>query len=84
MAEAEFKFACPHCNQHLQCREEFSGRQIQCPACHVLIRIPAIPGHTAQYTPESGMTWATFVSDGVSPPPPGLGIKPPPGKPGSS
>jgi len=61
---ADFKFSCPHCQQHLQCREEFSGRQIQCPSCRVLIRIPPVPGQTAQFAPESGMTWATFVPGG--------------------
>jgi len=66
---SQFKFSCPHCQQHLQCEEQLSGRQIQCPNCHVLIRIPPVPGHTADYKPESGKTWATFVSpqDVVSP-----------------
>jgi hypothetical protein len=81
---AEFKFACPHCQQHLQCREEFSGRQIQCPSCKVLIRIPAVPGHTAQFAPESGMTWATFVPEGNALPPSAGAIEPaggtPPGR----
>jgi hypothetical protein len=58
---SDFKFSCPHCNQHLQVNEQFSGRQIQCPNCNHLIRIPPAPGKTAQYKPESGMTWATFV-----------------------
>jgi len=57
---SEFKFNCPHCDQHLQCDEQFSGRQVQCPTCNVLIRIPPIPGKTAQFDPESGMTWATY------------------------
>jgi len=73
---SEFKFACPHCQQHLQCDEQFSGREIQCPTCHVLIRIPPIPGKTAQYSPESGKTWATFVSSGNVPPPKGLSVGP--------
>jgi len=74
---ADFKFSCPHCQQHLQCREEFSGRQIQCPSCHVLIRIPPVPGRTAQFAPESGLTWATFLPEGHALPPPGLSVKPP-------
>jgi len=73
---SEFKFACPHCQQHLQCDEQFSGREIQCPTCHVFIRIPPIPGKTAQYSPESGKTWATFVSSGNVPPPKGLSVGP--------
>jgi len=58
---SDFKFNCPHCQQHLQCDVGFSGRQIQCPACSQLIRVPAVPGNTADYAPESGMTWATHV-----------------------
>ena len=58
---SDFKFRCPHCDQHLQCDEQFSGRQIQCPACHHLIRIPSAPGRTIQFQPESGLTWATHI-----------------------
>ena len=72
---SEFKFSCPHCQQHLQCDEQFSGRQIQCPACQVLIHIPPVPGRTAQYSPESGKTWATFVQSGKVAPPPGLSVE---------
>ena len=61
---SEFKFSCSHCGQHLACDEQFSGRQIQCPACQVLIRIPPVPGKTAQFDPQSGKTWATFVPPG--------------------
>ncbi len=58
---SEFKFECSHCKQHLACDEQFSGRQIQCPGCNTLIRIPSVPGKTVHYQPESGMTWATHV-----------------------
>jgi hypothetical protein len=58
---SDFKFNCPHCDQHLQCDEGLSGRQIQCPACNKLIRIPSVPGNTANYSPESGQTWATHM-----------------------
>ena len=73
---SEFKFSCPHCSQHLACEEQFSGRQIQCPACQVLIRIPAVPGKTAQFDPQSGKTWATFVPPGNVGPPKKAAIKP--------
>jgi hypothetical protein len=66
---SEFKFSCPHCQQHLKCEEQFSGREIQCPGCNHLIRIPSIPGRTVEYKPESGKTWATFVPAGNAPPP---------------
>jgi len=74
---AEFKFSCPHCDQHLQCNEQFSGREIQCPACNHLIRIPPVPGKTADFNPESGQTWATFVpgSKGTKPPEPPKPLK---------
>jgi len=49
---SQFKFSCPHCEQHLQCDEQFSGREIQCPNCHHLIHIPPIPGRTAEYNPN--------------------------------
>lgn len=71
---SEFKFSCPHCKQHLQCDEQFSGREIQCPGCNVLIRIPPVPGKTAQYDPESGKTWATHVPGRV-PSPQGLSLE---------
>jgi len=71
----EFKFACPHCSQRLQCDEQFSGREIQCPGCDHLIRIPAVPGKTVDFKPESGQTWATFVpkAPDKSSKPPGSG-----------
>ena len=72
---SDFKFECPHCRQHLKCDERDSGRQIECPACHVLIRIPAVPGKTANYQPEQGKTWDTFVSPAKPP-----AYKPSPGK----
>jgi hypothetical protein len=65
---SEFKFNCPHCDQHLQCDEQYSGRQIQCPGCDHLICIPSVPGKTIQYQPESGMTWATHVPPGQAQP----------------
>jgi len=73
---SEFKFSCPHCQQHLQCDGQLAGRQIQCPNCSHLIRIPPAPGKTAYYKPESGMTWATYLPSGKVPPPKGLSIRP--------
>jgi hypothetical protein len=60
---SDFKFSCPHCDQHIQCDSKFCGRQIQCPGCNHLIVIPASPTVIAQgnFQPQSGMTWATFV-----------------------
>ncbi len=61
---SEFKFSCPHCEQHLQCEEQHSGRQIQCPKCNHLIVVPSVPGKTANFQPQSGMTWNTYVPPG--------------------
>jgi DNA-directed RNA polymerase subunit RPC12/RpoP len=72
---SDFKFECPHCKQHLQCDEKFSGREIQCPKCSHLIHIPPVPGRTAQYNPESGKTWATFVGPADGAKPKGLSIE---------
>lgn len=60
---SEFKFSCPHCEQHLQCDERLGGRQIQCPACHHLITIPLSPSQQAQgkQNVESGNTWNTYI-----------------------
>jgi DNA-directed RNA polymerase subunit RPC12/RpoP len=37
---SEFKFACPHCGQHIVGDESYCGRQIQCPGCGGAILIP--------------------------------------------
>ena len=41
MSANEFKFYCSHCDQPLKCDPCYAGRQIECPGCHVLIRIPS-------------------------------------------
>ncbi len=60
---SEFKFSCPYCQQSLKCEETLSGKQIVCPACKYLFRIPSAPGlaNAGDYAPESGRTWDTFV-----------------------
>ncbi len=30
---SSLKFACPHCEQHLEAPEEFLGQTVQCPTC---------------------------------------------------
>lgn len=71
---SDFKFECPQCRQHLLCDEQFSGLQIQCPSCHILLHIPPIPGRTAQFEMESGKTWATFIPYGPAHPPQGIAL----------
>jgi DNA-directed RNA polymerase subunit RPC12/RpoP len=62
-ATSEFKFYCSHCDQPLKCETRFAGRQIQCPGCQHLIRIPNPPAGSGftQISPESGRTWDTHV-----------------------
>jgi hypothetical protein len=46
----EFKFSCPQCGQHLSGNEQWSGHQIQCPACATTLTVPgtvAAPAATA-------------------------------------
>jgi hypothetical protein len=62
----EFKFYCSHCDQPLKCEPQFAGRQIQCPTCNHLIRIPNPPAGTGftHVQPESGHTWDTHLPKG--------------------
>jgi hypothetical protein len=40
---AEIKFSCPQCGQHISGNEQWSGRQIQCPACATTLTVPGAP-----------------------------------------
>jgi len=72
---ADFKFSCPHCDQPLMCDHTAAGRQIQCPHCNVLIRIPPDPYDASDYDPQSGATWDTFVPSGNVVPLAGLSMR---------
>jgi hypothetical protein len=37
---AEFKFSCQGCGQHIQCDEQWCGRQISCPVCGASLTVP--------------------------------------------
>jgi len=67
MNTSEFKFYCSRRDQPLKCVSCHTGRQIQCPACNVLIRIPHPPAGTGftPVQPEAGQTWATHVPKGA-------------------
>lgn len=62
----EFKFYCSHCDQPLKCDPCYAGRQIQCPGCNHLIRIPSPPAGTGftHVEPQSGHTWDTHPPKG--------------------
>ena len=48
---AEVKFSCPQCGQHLSGNEQWSGRQIQCPACATALTVPGVPPSPAATAP---------------------------------
>src|ERR1700722_20844674 len=37
---ADIKFACPHCQQHLQADSAYGGMQINCPSCNGALLVP--------------------------------------------
>jgi transcription elongation factor Elf1 len=39
----EFKFSCPHCNQHISVNMDMVGIQAPCPGCQQQIIVPAPP-----------------------------------------
>jgi hypothetical protein len=39
----EIKFSCPQCGQHISGNEQWSGHQIQCPACATTLTVPGVP-----------------------------------------
>jgi hypothetical protein len=40
MTMSDLKFACPHCQQHIQCESGYAGMQIACPACANSLVVP--------------------------------------------
>lgn len=39
----DIKFACPHCQQHIEAEPGYAGLQIACPACRGSIVVPGTP-----------------------------------------
>jgi len=39
----DLKFACPHCEQHIQCEDTVSGQTVTCPACGKSVVVPEMP-----------------------------------------
>ncbi len=50
---SDFRFACPHCGQRIQCDATNRGTQISCPACRKTLTIPAPPAR-AQTSGQHG------------------------------
>jgi outer membrane lipoprotein-sorting protein len=49
----EFKFSCPHCDQHMLVPDGYAGVQINCPACLKLIVVPETPGAAKPTAPPA-------------------------------
>jgi len=56
---ADFKFTCPHCEQHLEASEEILGATIQCPSCKKDLTL------AKPVSPDGSM-----LIDHIAPPPP--------------
>lgn len=54
---SEFKYACPHCGQHIQCDSTQSGTTMECPTCFQKIIAPQAP---ATNDPKFILTGATM------------------------
>jgi DNA-directed RNA polymerase subunit RPC12/RpoP len=50
---ADIKFSCAHCGQHISCDEQWSGHQIQCPACQNGLLVPHLPPPAATLAPAA-------------------------------
>lgn len=71
---ADFKFSCPHRQQHIQSEAGSAGTEIQCPACQNALVIPAAPdepsGKLSIAAPprRNGPAPATQQRSGIRPP----------------
>ena len=48
---ADLTLSCPHCNQAVQCDDQWAGQQIQCPICQGAFVVPAPAAGTAAGNP---------------------------------
>lgn len=65
---ADIKFSCPSCGQHIQCEDQWAGRQIACPACAASLAVPQIQAAPA---PVPTVAPAPAPSSSPSAPTPG-------------
>ena len=63
---SEFKFSCPNCQQNIQATSEYSGLQINCPACQTPIIVPPAPD--APHSPAAPTPHAPRLSKAPSTP----------------
>lgn len=48
---ATFKFACPHCGQHLEAEPDWAGMECECPGCGNTLTVPQPPMGTSAAEP---------------------------------
>ena len=48
---SDIKIACPQCQQHIACGPEYSGREINCPACGTRMAVPNVTPPAAPLIP---------------------------------
>jgi DNA-directed RNA polymerase subunit RPC12/RpoP len=64
---AEFKFFCPRCGQQIQCDADYSGTQINCPACKQAVVVPQAPGSATQpLIPAKSRNWQNILTIAAS------------------
>jgi len=64
---SDIKFACPHCQQHIQAEPGYAGLQITCPACHGSM---VVPGQAPAPQPVPVFSTASTAAPAYAPPPP--------------
>jgi hypothetical protein len=55
---SDFKFACPGCGQRIAASDDYTGYQINCPACQAPIVVPANPAAPDAPPARSGVAMA--------------------------
>src|SRR5206468_7283890 len=61
---SDIKFACPQCQQHIQCEPGYAGMEINCPTCLTRIIVPGTPA------PVPAPALAMAQAQAPAPPPP--------------
>ena len=64
----EMIFACPSCDQHIQCDASHAGENIPCPSCAVLIRVPTAHAIAEVEVPAPVSAPATGTDDAAEDP----------------
>ncbi len=59
MSNPTFKFACPHCGQHLEAEPDWEGMESECPECGETLTVPPPPPVLSPEAPSHADTKAT-------------------------